>query len=404
MEASKERIIAQLELETQEYSVFITDEKRTSSGSGVLFYPGSGSNLYIFTCAHVLDNLEEPFQIYSLLPLNREQELYRVEKLEAMREQVKYSPIDKVSESAGGVIEHSIDAAVICLEIKKEISLETTDYVIGEARKGDGVLAQGFPGSETEIEELLNYVEGTYGRILHNANDKEVLLWQIEDAHVDSGNRVYELNGFSGSPVWSLEANEKTIVGLFTSGVGRSVYRGKVHALKMEAIRSIMKIFFQIRMESRILGIPNEEIAPQKDNPTYISNEAQPEIRDFYDEWLVAQTEKVRAYIDDVKFQNAINTAKMAIKDQRFEKCSKKIACTHIKHLLYCYEACLLDDEYEALEQEMQKRGFLDGHDPLRWITFNFGKKQFKEIIAFTEALLQKGNLDEKVKIIAVHM
>lgn len=383
MEASKERIIAQLELETQEYSVFITDEKRTSSGSGVLFYPGSGSNLYIFTCAHVLDNLEEPFQIYSLLPLNREQELYRVEKLEAMREQVKYSPIDKVSESAGGVIEHSIDAAVICLEIKKEISLETTDYVIGEARKGDGVLAQGFPGSETEIEELLNYVEGTYGRILHNANDKEVLLWQIEDAHVDSGNRVYELNGFSGSPVWSLEANEKTIVGLFTSGVGRSVYRGKVHALKMEAIRSIMKIFFQIRMESRILGIPNEEIAPQKDNPTYISNEAQPEIRDFYDEWLVAQTEKVRAYIDDVKFQNAINTAKMAIKDQRFEKCSKKIACTHIKHLLYCYEACLLDDEYEALEQEMQKRGFLDGHDPLRWITFNFGKKQFKEIIAF---------------------
>lgn len=34
-------------------------------------------------------------------------------------------------------------------------------------------------------------------------------MWQIEDTHVDSGNRVYELNGFSGSPVWSLEADEK---------------------------------------------------------------------------------------------------------------------------------------------------------------------------------------------------
>lgn len=401
MEAAKERMIAQLELETQEYSVFITDEKRTSSGSGVLFYPGSGNRLYIFTCAHVLDGLKEPFQIYSLFPINREQEIYQVEKLEAMREQVKYSPIDKVSESNEGVIVHSIDASVICLEIKEEISFETTDYVIGEVHKGDGVLAQGFPGSETEIEELLNYVEGTYGRILHNAKDKEVLLWQIEDTHVDPGNRVYELNGFSGSPVWSLEADEKTIVGLFTSGVGRSIYRGKVRALKMEAIRSIMKIFFQIRMESRILGIPNEEIAPQKDNPTYISKEAQPEIRNLYDEWLVVQTEKVRAYIDDVKFQNAIDTAKMAIKDQRFEKCSKKVACTHMKHLLYCYEACLLDDEYEALEQEMQKRGFLEGHDPLRWITFNFGKKQFKETIAFTEALLQKSDLDERVKIVA---
>lgn len=401
MEAAKERMIAQLELETQEYSVFITDEKRTSSGSGVLFYPGSGNHLYIFTCAHVLDDLKEPFHIYSLFPVDREQEIYQVEKLEATREQVKYSPIDKVSESTEGVIVHSIDAAVICLEIKEEISFETTDYVIGEVHKGDGVLAQGFPGSETEIEELLDYVEGTYGRILHNAKDKEVLLWQIEDTHVDPGNRVYELNGFSGSPVWSLEADEKTIVGLFTSGVGRSIYRGKVHALKMEAIRSIMKIFFQIRMESRILGIPNEEIAPQKDNPTYISKEAQPEIRNLYDEWLVVQTEKVRAYIDDVKFQNAIDTAKMAIKDQRFEKCSKKVACTHMKHLLYCYEACLLDDEYEALEQEMQKRGFLEGHDPLRWITFNFGKNQFKETIAFTEALLQKSDLDERVKIVA---
>lgn len=60
-----------------------------------------------------------------------------------------------------------------------------------------------------------------------------------------------------------------------------------------------------------------------------------------------------------------------------------------------------MDDEYEALEQEMQKRGVLEGHDPLRWITFNFGKKQFKETIAFTEALLQKGDLDERVKIVA---
>lgn len=177
MEAAKERMIAQLELETQEYSVFITDEKRTSSGSGVLFYPGSGNRLYIFTCAHVLDGLEEPFQIYSLFPVNREQEIYQVEKLEATREQVKYSPIDKVSESDEGIIVHSIDAAVICLEIKEEISFETTDYVIGEVHKRDGVLAQGFPGSETEIEELLSYVEGRYGRILHNAKDKEVLLW-----------------------------------------------------------------------------------------------------------------------------------------------------------------------------------------------------------------------------------
>lgn len=88
-------------------------------------------------------------------------------------------------------------------------------------------MAQGFPGEETEVEELVDYVEGTYGKVLHNVADKENILWQIEDLHLDPGNRVYELNGFSGSPVWNMEDNEKSIVGLFTNGVGRTSYRGE---------------------------------------------------------------------------------------------------------------------------------------------------------------------------------
>lgn len=178
--------------------MFITDEKRTSLGSGVLFYPGTGEKIYIFICAHVLDELADPFQIYYLLPVNRE-----------------------------GIIKHSIDAAVICLEKKKEINLKATDYFIGETHKGDLILVQGFPGEETEIEELVDYVEGMYGKVLHNVADKENILWQIEDLHLDPGNRVYELNGFSGSPVWNMEDNEKSIVGLFTNGVGRTSYRGE---------------------------------------------------------------------------------------------------------------------------------------------------------------------------------
>ena len=73
MEVIGRKMIDQLEWETQEYSVFITDEKRTSSGSGVLFYPGTGEKIYVFTCAHVLDELADPFQIYYLLPVNREE-------------------------------------------------------------------------------------------------------------------------------------------------------------------------------------------------------------------------------------------------------------------------------------------------------------------------------------------
>ena len=395
------KTIDQLEWETQEYSVFITDEKRTSSGSGVLFYPGTGEKIYVFTCAHVLDELVEPFEIYYFLPVERKKENYLVRKLEAVREQVRYSPIDEVMENEEMMTKHSIDAAVICLEKEKETNLPATDYFIGETHKGDVVLAQGFPGGETEVGDLLDYVEGTYGKVLHNAGNRENILWQIEDSHLDPGNRVYELNGFSGSPVCNLNENEKSIVGLFTNGTGKTIYRGKVHAVKIEAIRSIMKIFFQIRMESRILGIPEEDVAPEKEKSICFSEEEDIESGNIYDEWLVGQTEKVRAYIDDVKFQNAIDTAKSAINDSRFVKCSKKAASNHMKHLLYCYEGCFLYEEYDKLEKEMQKRRLLEGHDPLRWITLNFGKRNFKETIAFAEDLLQKEEVGEDVKIIA---
>lgn len=50
--------------------------------------------------------------------MNREEERYQVEKLEASREQVKYSPIDEINKSEEEIIKHSVDAAVICL--KKE--------------------------------------------------------------------------------------------------------------------------------------------------------------------------------------------------------------------------------------------------------------------------------------------
>ena len=101
--------------------MFITDEKRTSLGSGVLFYPGTGEKIYIFTCAHVLDELADTFQIYYLLPVNREEERYQVEKLEASREQVKYSPIDEINKSEEEIIKHSVDAAVICLKKRKKL-------------------------------------------------------------------------------------------------------------------------------------------------------------------------------------------------------------------------------------------------------------------------------------------
>lgn len=88
----------EFELITQEYSVLLTDAKRTSYGSGVIYYPGSGDKFYIFTCAHVVDNLLDPFEIYMLLPNNREIEDYQTFCSEVNKSQVAYALTDEIVE------------------------------------------------------------------------------------------------------------------------------------------------------------------------------------------------------------------------------------------------------------------------------------------------------------------
>lgn len=229
MEDIKQKSLDRLELETQEYSVYITDAKETSSGSGVLYYPGTGEKLFIFTCAHVIEDLCEPFQIYYFVPIDREKENYQIKKLDAVRDQVIYSPLDNMSRNADGTVKHSVDVAVIGLTKDKETVLDATDYLIGEGHKKDSVFIQGFPGERTEGMDMLEHLDCAHGMVLHNVPDKDTISCRIEDAFMDQGNRVGELVGFSGSPVWNGNSREKSILGLFSCGRGMTVHRGRVN-------------------------------------------------------------------------------------------------------------------------------------------------------------------------------
>lgn len=48
MEGTNAKLIDDLELMTQEYSVLIADSKRSFCGSGVLFYSGEEAAFYVF--------------------------------------------------------------------------------------------------------------------------------------------------------------------------------------------------------------------------------------------------------------------------------------------------------------------------------------------------------------------
>ena len=63
-----------LKLRSQEYSVFLTDKMNSTSGSGILYYSGVGDIFYIFTCAHIIDGIEDIIKISVIEPIDRNKE------------------------------------------------------------------------------------------------------------------------------------------------------------------------------------------------------------------------------------------------------------------------------------------------------------------------------------------
>lgn len=391
--------VLELELITQEYSVLLTDSKRTSYGSGVIYYPGSGDRFYIFTCAHVVDALLDPIEIHMLVPNDRETEDYRIYCIEVNKNQIVYAPTDEVVEE-NGQRRHTVDAAVICVGKAPGINLEKTNYYIAEARKFDKVLIQGYPGGMQMHNGLLYSLDTMRGAILHYAPQDMIFAIRCEDNFLDAGNRIYELKGFSGSPVWHDSDEVQSLFGLISEGVGENAYRSKVHAVKLHSIRSIMQYKFNIQLETRVVGIPEADVAGSNNVFKY---DGRVEISDnsIYDEWIENQTGKVREYIDEIQFRKAIDTAKDTVNDAKFENCSDEKKKRHMKYLLYCYESCLLYEEYLELEKDMNQRHLLEGHDPLRWMTLNFGRREFNVAQAFAEEVLKDGTANKVVLTMA---
>jgi hypothetical protein len=387
------------ELITQEYSVLLTDSKRTSYGSGVIYYPGSGDRFYIFTCAHVVDVLLDPIEIYMLFPNNRESEDYREFCIKVNKNQVVYALTDRIVEK-NGQVKHTVDVAVICVGKDPQINLEKTNYYIAEARKADIILVQGYPGGRQEGENLLYSLDTMSGSVLHFAPQSMIFTIRTEDNFLDAGNRTYELKGFSGSPVWHDSDEVLSLFGLISEGIGENVHRGRINAVKLHSIRSIMQYKFNIQLETRVIGIPETDVAGSDNMLTFDGKVELPDMS-IYDEWITNQTGKVREYIDEIQFQKAIDTAKDTIDNAKFENCSDDKKKHHMQHLLYCYECCLLEDEYIELEKDMNQRHLLEGHDPLRWMTLNFGKREFKVVQEFAEELLKDDTANKVVLTMA---
>ena len=139
---------------TRQYSVYITDKDNTVNGSGVLYYSGGGT-MFVFTCAHVVDDLES-VRLFVLKPVDVEKDQYEVFKTDISREQVYFSPLDTVTIDHEVKV-HSEDLAIIEIKKPENFDIAPTEYYVGESSRHNPIYTQGYPNGVPKGQNPVEY-------------------------------------------------------------------------------------------------------------------------------------------------------------------------------------------------------------------------------------------------------
>lgn len=364
---------------TRGYSVYISDEHNSVQGSGVLFYAG-GDAMFVFTCAHVVDSLER-VRLFILKELNASRDLYDVLRTEVPASQIVYSPLDEVGTDDSGRKTHSEDIAIIHIRKPEMLELTTTDYLVTETYRNRSVYVQGYPNGVPEGRKPIEHLDCLHGYVVVNSADSNRFTIRMDDTFIDAGARVYELEGLSGSPVWDDNEEINGLLGLFTSAYDTTALLSKTHVTKAQQIRSIMKERFDVVIERKLKGIPEEDVAGGGFTPISFNGTIEVAEKPENEAWIEEQLSGLRFIIEDLKLQKAIDKGKELIADSRYTSLSKESKRKVKQYLLYCYEIADLDDEFEALESEMRDEELVKEHDTLRRFTRTFMKRQFQETV-----------------------
>ena len=361
---------------TREYSVFISDEKNSVNGSGVLFYAG-GDTVFVFTCAHVVEDLEK-VRLFILKEIDASRDLYDVFQIDVPASQIVFSPLDDVKEENGEKT-HTEDLAIIRLAKPEALDIDITDYFLTETRRNRSVYVQGYPTGVPEGQNQIEHLDCLHGVVIANPEDVNRFTIRLDEPFINSSDRVCELEGLSGSPVWDDNKEINGLLGLFTSAYGHNATLAKTHATKAQRLRSIMKERFEIIIERKLDVIPQEDVGGGTTAHRIVYDGTITEESKLDDvKWAEEELSGLRAIIDDLKLQKAIDKGCEIATDERYADLPKDIRRKVKQYLLYCYEIADMDEEFEALESEMREEGLLKDHDTLRTFTRSFMKKEYQ--------------------------
>lgn len=384
---------------TRPISVYVTGASNETQGSGVLFYVG-GDSLFVFTAAHVVDDVNA-VKLYFLSPKDVSRDLYDVFATEIPQSQIIRSPKDVVTE-IGGEKHHSEDYVIIRVNKPAGLHVDPSEYYIGEKYRYSPIYLQGYPGGVPDGEHPIRYLECFRGTIAINSAAESTFTIKIQEENLNQTERYEELKGISGAPVWDGEdGTEISLLGLISEGYGPSIHLSKVLTSKAQRIRTLMNEAFGITIERKLVEIPEEDVAGANFKAVVFDGKFPAEDESINDKWLREQMTAARCSIEDLQLQSAIVEAKAVIGDERFSLCKKELQKQLMQYLLYCYEICDLDDEFDSLEQEMRERELLKKYDVLRHLSRSFMKKQYRETIRVAQECLSDPENETKHTLVA---
>lgn len=353
----------------EEYSVLILDKEEKKQGTGTLFYEQGSDRFYVFTCAHALDNLEEIHVRILTDPKGEEAQEWEAV---AWAAQVVYSPIDQVVSLSASEKRHSCDIAVIVCE-KKDLPIRPTEFMFYSMDEKEMIQAVGYPGRYEPKEPLYYQQDELKGKVIKCQKQGNHFVIRVDDPFMNQADRVAELKGFSGSPVWEGESCQRDVFlygGLIAYTGDGDASRARVNVMKGRLIQSLMKEAFGVQTENYLPGIPVEDIAPGCQLPDVndtggsgaeaLKETAAIDLHVVRDSWIAHETKKIITYIDALWMQSAIDTALDAISNREFKNCTEEQRLHVYRRLMECYRACRDFDRYDEVLTQMNSEGICD--------------------------------------------
>ena len=291
-------------------AIRISDELGVSLyGSGILYLAMKSQHVFIFTAAHVIDNMN----------LSHNGDKKRVKfALKDSYDGIKTIDVEcsiinseKVDFEVGDIYVHKDyitgkfinDVAMICIT-KEDWMSELKSFQIGDCELSDRQIAYGFPeSSNNEAGKENNTILAGKSKLVCDVVDKHekryVFDYSNKSVQEDEVTREHIMNGFSGSGLFSLQKRKYKLCGIVSSPYGKETAGKQAYAIKANLLLEMMEQYNLDVEIPKSFQLHRELIREEYNNR--LGYEEERDIFDYYTEKLIQN----QGFIPENVFENS---------------------------------------------------------------------------------------------------